>query len=368
MDPRLPFLIAFGVVAFFLALLILIHSHDYRREKGLAALAKQLGFTYEKEATQLLAQFERFRLFRVGGNQRITNVLQGKIGSAMVWLFDYNCIATGFSKHSICVVRSPHVKLPHYYLRCQAPGLYALGSFIKKTGIEPGQSAEAEIDFPQDEQFSKKFVLKGKEEDLRPLFDAELRHHLLRFAGTLVEIEGNRDTLLFTTGIPVLPKDARGVIQQATELFTLFSQRTASGEGYEEYAYSVKSPRENASRTKAGYGIPTEDVLQGTGPEKKGGASSIVVKSTLFFIGAILGVLGSVIILTEIQNTLAGGTQLLNNTFMIGLAFFVVGLGIVLKIALSPARKRHRAKLIKRELEDMSASEGSGDHNKAKKE
>ena len=269
---------------------------------------------------------------------------------------------------SICVVRSPHIKLPHYYLKCQTPGMYALGSFIKKTGIEHGQSGETKIDFPQDEQFSKKFVLQGKEEDLRPLFDVELRHHLLRFAGTLVEIEGNRDTLLFTTGIPVLPKDARGVIQQATELFALLSQRTASREGHEEYVYSVKSPRKNASRTKAGYGIPTEDLLQRTGQEKKGRASSIVVKGILFLIGAILGVLGSVIIFTEMQSALAAGTQPLNNTFMIGLAFFVVGLGIVLQIALSPARKRHRAKLIKRELEDMNAIEGSGDHNKAMKE
>ena len=111
-----------------------------------------------------------------------------------------------------------------------------------------------------------------------------------------------------------------------------------------------------------------EDLLQRTGPEKNGRASSIVVKGILFLIGAILGVLGSVIIFTEMQSTLAGGIQSLNNTFMMGLAFFVVGLGIVLKISLSPALKWHRAKLIKRELEDMSASEGSGDRNKAMKE
>lgn len=363
-------LIVFGFVAFMLALLFLITSHNYRRRKGLAALARELGFTYEKEATQLLEQFKGSRLFRVGSNQRITNLLKGKTMSATVWLFDYSCHAGGgYNSNSICVVRSEGVKLPYFYLRCQMPGMHRLDSFLKEKGLLPAQFEGKEIDFSQDEEFSKKFVLLGREETLRPLFDVDLRHHILRFAGTLVAIEGNGNTLLFTTGTPLLPKEVREVIQQATDLFAFLSRRTASGENASErYADTVKSLQKDTSRAKAGDGSRAENLFQRTGPEEKGRGSSIALKGIMFFVGAILGVLGTIIIFTKMQSSLAGGTASLNNTFMIGLAFFVVGFGILLQLILGPVLKRRGDKLIKRQLEDMSIIEGSGNSKKAMKE
>ena len=230
LDPRARiFLIAFG--AFALVLLILIISHDYRRRKGLAALAKDLGFTYEREDTQLLEQFEHFQLFPAGSNQGFMNVLKGEMGSATVWLLDYSYFTTGTRSHneySVCVLRSPDLKLPYFYLTCEIPlpDFDRLQTFLARKGILP---RSRDIDFPEDEKFSKKFYLEGEEEaKIRLLFDLDLRQYLLRFARTLVRIEGNRDTLLFTTGEPVLPKAAREVIQQGTDLLTLFSERTTS--------------------------------------------------------------------------------------------------------------------------------------------
>jgi carbamoylphosphate synthase small subunit len=90
----------------------------------------------------------------------------------------------------------------------------------------------SEIDFPEDEKFTKKFVLQGKEEVVRPLFDVDLRQHLLPFGdiwhAPAREVEGNRDTLMLITTGPIDPKDARELIQQTTNLFTLLSQRTES--------------------------------------------------------------------------------------------------------------------------------------------
>lgn len=363
-------LIVFGFVAFMLALLVLITSHNYRRRIGLAALAKELGFTYEKEASQLLEQFKRSRLFRVGSNQRITNLLKGKTRSAMVWLLDYSCFAGGgYNSNSICVVRSEGVKLPYFYLGCQRAGMHSLDSFLKEKGLLPEQFRGKEIDFPQDEDFSKKFVLLGREEAIRPLFDVDLRHHILRFAGTLVEIEGNGNTLLFTTGTPLLPKEVREVIQQTTDLFALFIKGTASSEKASEgYSYTVKSLQKDASWAETGDGSPVEIFFQRTGPEKKGRGRSIVLNGIVFLVGAILVVLGSIIIFTEMQHSLAGGAHPLSDTYIIGIAFFVAGLGIVLQITLGSVLKRRRAKLIKRQLEDMSIIEGSGDSKKTNKE
>ncbi len=353
----------FGFVACMLALLFLITSGNYRRRKGLAALAKELGFTYEKEATQLLEQFKGSRLFRTGSNRRITNLLKGKTRSALVWLFDYSCFAGGgYNCNSICVVRSEGVKLPYFYLGCQMPGMYRFDSFLQEKGLVPEQFRGKEIDFPGDEEFSRKFVLLGMEEALRPLFDVDLRHHILRLAGTLVEIEGNGNTLLFTTGTPLLPKDVREVIKQSTDLFAFFTQRKVPGESASEgYAYTVKSLQKDASWAKAGDGSSAENLFQRAGSEERGKGSSIVLKGIMFLVGAILGVLGGIIIFTEMQISLAGGTHPPSNTYITGIAFFVAGLGIVLHITLRPVLKRRRAKLITRQLEDMSIIEGPGE-------
>jgi len=44
----------------------------------------------------------------------------------------------------------------------------------------------------------------------------------------LVSVEGNGDTLLFTTREHVLPNAAREVIQQATDLFAVLCQRATA--------------------------------------------------------------------------------------------------------------------------------------------
>ena len=52
------------IVLLGLAVLVLfIIRNASQHRKGLAALAKELGFTYERESPELLEQFKDFRLF-----------------------------------------------------------------------------------------------------------------------------------------------------------------------------------------------------------------------------------------------------------------------------------------------------------------
>jgi hypothetical protein len=371
MDPRFRLLLI-GFGAFVLVVLFLVISQNYRRRKGLAALAKEMGFSYEQEATQLLKHFARFRLFHTGSNQRIMNVMKGETGSATVWFLDYSYFTSGRSstnnEHSICVLCSPDVKLPYFYLRYQMPGVDRVGSFLTKKGVLPVEFGGGDIDFPEDEKFSQTFVLQGKEQDLRPLFDVDLRQHLLRFAETLVEIEGNRDTLLFTTGLPVLPRAAREVIHQATDLFALFSQRTASWKvrtgGY-VLSHNLDSPKKESVETKVEERIPLMDFRERAGTEDKGRESSITLKGILLLMGAILAFVGGGIIFAEIQNTLAGWNDPLSSTVIIGLVFLIIGLGIVLQVTIGPALKRLKRRSINRQLEDMKVIGGSAGKRKA---
>lgn len=346
-DPRARiFLIGFGVFA--AAIIILIIHYGYRRRKGLAVLARELGFTFDPESTQLLKQFEHFRMFPAGSNQKISNALRRETGSATVWLIDYSYFISGrnSSRHeySICALRSPDLKLPYFHLACQPSilGVDQIESFLAKKGIWPGS---ADINFPEDAKFSKEFRLKGQEESkVRLLFDYNLRHYLLRFARTLVRIEGSRDTLLFTTGEPVLAEAARDVIRQTTDLFAFFSQRSVSR-------------KEDISGNQAKDGGPGKDLSERTGEAKKGRGGSAALKRIVFLIGSFLAIAGGVIVFTEIQAELKGLTEPLGRKFIMGLLVLIIGLGTVLQITVGPALNRRS---IKRQLKDMSEIEGSG--------
>jgi hypothetical protein len=221
-------------------LVVLIIRKASQHRKGLVALAKELGFTYEPDSPELLTQFKDFRLFLPNPDriyQSAFNVLRGKIGSAIIWLFDYSySIRNSKSLHdfTICALRSPDLKLPYFYLRHKWL-TEMVNPFPGKKGVFPEshpifmESDEDEIDFPEDETFSKKFVLQGKAVVVRPLFDFDLRQHLLPFADLWhgpSRVEGNRDTLMLITIAPIDSKAARELIQRITNLFPLLSQRT----------------------------------------------------------------------------------------------------------------------------------------------
>jgi uncharacterized membrane protein YidH (DUF202 family) len=107
-----------------------------------------------------------------------------------------------------------------------------------------------------------------------------------------------------------------------------------------------------------------EDLSERTGAEKKGRESNIALKGIILVIGAILAVVGGVIMYTEIQNTLPGRTDLLSSKYIIGLLFLIVGLGIALQIMVGPALKRRR---IKRQLELTRDIEDYLDKSKSRK-
>ncbi len=221
-------------------LVVLIIRNASKHRKDFVALAKELGFAYEAKSPELLENFKEFRFFLPDPDcihQSAFNVLKGKIESATVWLFDYNYSIRGskFSHdYTICALRSPKLRLPYFYLRHRWLMEKVGGSSPKQIVIpvsDPStvQYVGSEVDFPEDTKFNETFVLNGKEGELRPLFDVDLRRHLLPLGDiwhTPSTLEGYRDTLMLIAGAPIEQQAARELINRAMNLLPLFSRRS----------------------------------------------------------------------------------------------------------------------------------------------
>ena len=242
MNPSSPIFWAVTIVLALGGLVLLIIRNASNHRKGFAALAQELGFTYERESPELLEHFKEFRFFfpdRDRTTQVAYNVLKGKVGSASVFLFDYSYRIRGSRSghdYTICALRSPELKLPYFYLRHRWLTEMVSRS-LPQQGIIPEsapisvQYVGSEVDFPEDEPFNKTFVLHGKESVVRPLFDVDLRQHLLPLGDiwhTPSTLEGYRDTLMLIAGAPIEPKAARELIHRGTSFLPLFSRRIRS--------------------------------------------------------------------------------------------------------------------------------------------
>ena len=223
-------------------LVVLIIRNASKHRKEFAALAKELGFTYEPESPELLETFKEFRFFlpnRDRHTQIAFNVLKGKMGSASLILFDYSYQIRGSRSghdYTICALRSPELRLPYFYLRHRWLTEMLRQSSPPKEVIPESdptsvQYVGSEINFPEDEKFNTTFVLHGKEGVLQPLFDVDLRQHLLPLGDlwhTPSALEGYRDTLMLIAGAPIEPKAARELIHRGTSFLPLFSRRIRS--------------------------------------------------------------------------------------------------------------------------------------------
>jgi hypothetical protein len=190
---------------------------ERRRREAMAAQAQALGFQFAERAEAFAASAPPFKLFTRGHRRKATNLLTGTSSGMSVTIADYQyTVSSGKSSNThsqtICLLRAPGVRLPHCFLRREVPFFDAIG---QKLG---GQ----DIDYPEDTDFSKAFVLQGEDpEATRRRFDGAVRAHFMRFATTRIEAETRGDALLLHRGARVKPEELRDLLQQATETLTI---------------------------------------------------------------------------------------------------------------------------------------------------
>ena len=211
------FLIVVAAVALVGAIIFAAHQFEKKRAEALQAAANSMRFTYSQKAEPgLLERLKHFHLFSQGHSKKIKNVLRGEAGDLDVSVFDYS-YRTGGGKHSrhwnqtVILFESDDMRLPQFTLRPE--------HVFHKIGQVFGYQ---DIDFDSHPEFSKRYLLKGEnEESVRWLFgdDALSFYESDR---TLSTEAAGRQLIHYRSGKRVNPEQIQEFITQGVRVLTLF--------------------------------------------------------------------------------------------------------------------------------------------------
>jgi hypothetical protein len=213
----IPFLFIGGVLGLIIFITVIVLVLDKKRREAWMRVAAELGFTYVREDDGVVSHLGHFKLFQNGRAKTARNVLRGRMHQAELILTDYSyTTGSGKSKtthtQTLCAVKSATLNLPHCFVRRENRVFDFLGK------VFGGQ----DINFEEDPDFSKAFVLQGHDEPAtRALFNSGVRQHFMQFKGTQMQFEAQGDTLLIHYGTRWKPDEIRALIDRATAFLNL---------------------------------------------------------------------------------------------------------------------------------------------------
>ncbi|MCU0290817.1 MAG: hypothetical protein MUF10_02350 [Thermoanaerobaculaceae bacterium] len=213
-------LVILGLVAVLGVVWALTLANERKRRDAIAAKALEMGLRFAEDAAYFVESAPPFKLFSRGRRRKARNLLSGSRSGIDITIADYQfTVSSGKNSHThrqtICLLRARGTELPHCFLRREVALLDAIGERLG------GQ----DIDFPEDPDFSRAFVLQGADpEATRRLFGGAVRTHLMRHAGTRIELEAGGDALLLHRGGRVKPDELRELLEHAAEAFRLLRQ------------------------------------------------------------------------------------------------------------------------------------------------
>jgi hypothetical protein len=207
-------------VAFVVVLVVVVVAINRwltaRRRDALRAAATGLGLEFHPDLPELLGDLTGMRMMSHGHAHKLLNVLRGTRGGDTVALADHRWVTGGgknrrVHRASLAVLRRPRLALPHFFMRPQRAVLDDIGRLLG------GQ----DINFPDDTDFSRDFVLQGEDEAaVRALLGPSLRQQLRELARD-VRVEGRGDTVLVERAHAVAAEDVTSFLDAAAALLAV---------------------------------------------------------------------------------------------------------------------------------------------------
>lgn len=215
-----PAVIVGLVIGFIVLIIVIVIVVEKKRKEAWQQLASELGITYRKRGN-MHNEFGGFKIFySKGSRHRSKHVCQGDYNGVRLTLGDYTYTTyrrdsdgdRSSSNHTqtILVIQDPELDLPHSFVRRQVRFFDFLGS------VFGGQ----DIDFDEDPEFSKAFVLQGDDEGATAeLFgEPELRQAFLEHKKSKLQLEAFDDAIVAHWGKRLSPEDVRVRLQELFEL------------------------------------------------------------------------------------------------------------------------------------------------------
>ncbi len=190
---------------------------ERRRRRAIEEAASALGLSYRQKGEDLLQRLhKRLPLFDRGHSKRIHNVLEGQIEDIGVAVFDYR-YTVGSGKHQSI----HHQTVVHFTL---SPGTHlprvevSPESLLHKVATSFGYQ---DIDFPDHPEFSKRFLVRGKDESsIRGLLTPQIMDALVSHPKRPT-IQTDGDIFLYCRpGKRAKPEDLDDLLREAFQACT----------------------------------------------------------------------------------------------------------------------------------------------------
>jgi len=213
--------LGFLIPALFIGLMIWLFIRARRqaeeRRRMLQYVASQMGWAFAAEASpSMIPNLGSYHLFSQGHSKKMENMLYGEIEGGRAAVFDYAyTVGHGKNRHryhqTVAYFQSRNLSLPPFSLRPENVFHKLFGAF----GYQ-------DIDFAQRPEFSKRYLLRGQDEQgIRRLFS----DRLLSFYETnqRVSTDGGGDQLFFyQENVRVAPENIQQFVQWARGLAALY--------------------------------------------------------------------------------------------------------------------------------------------------
>jgi len=219
MNPVIYVIAAVAVVV--IAVVMTARIMAKKRTEAWQRVAGELGIEFLGKANDVLSRYTEIQMFCEGTSRQFTNAILGDAGDVRITLGDHHYV-TGSGKsqqkhtHTVCILQSDQLRLPHCSLRPEVWLLDAVGSLF---GVR-------DIDFDDDPAFSKAYMLQGEDEDaVRGLFTADVRAWFVAHTKRRLFFEACGDTIAFHTGKRRPPEESRQLMEEALEIMNRLATR-----------------------------------------------------------------------------------------------------------------------------------------------
>lgn len=183
MEILIPLAIVLFVAVFGGGIAWLVYKQEQKRTAKIGQLAASMGLEFQPLGDlELNQRLGVLQLFKLGHSRKLTNLLTGETDECRISIFDYRYTTGGgksshTTKITLAALESKRLRIPAFTLRPE--------NFFDKIGSMLGLQ---DIDFTDNVEFSRSFVLKSAEEEkTRELFNRELQDFFLGRRGCCVE-------------------------------------------------------------------------------------------------------------------------------------------------------------------------------------